>query len=142
TINGETDLRLLDPALGYPFAEGIARLELNSAGQDGTLRVDGSVRVDKGAYIGPGVNARGLDLTARVHADPGALRITSITAHLPQGGEVAGEVLLAHWLPPSSGPVMEPTTTQQTAKGPSRKKSGMHARGANPEQPSKTAAAH
>lgn len=136
TIGGEMDLRLLDPALGYPFTpEGITQLELASAGQDGTFRVDGTVRVAKGAYIAPGVNVRGVDLVSRVHADPNALRITQVVAHLAQGGEMAGEVLLAHWLPQSAGPQMEPAATPPPPQGPTRKKFGLRLHPAKPEEP-------
>src|SRR5258708_15535003 len=75
TVQGDVEMRLLDPALGFPFApEGNAHLELISAGQYGTFRVDGSVRVDKGPYIAPGLNVRGVDLAALVQSDQSALR--------------------------------------------------------------------
>jgi translocation and assembly module TamB len=143
TVRGDVEMRLLDPALGFPFApEGNAHLELNSAGQDGAFRVDGTVRVDKGAYIVPGLNVRGVDLTARVHADPSALRITSVVARLPQGGEMAGEVLLAHWLPPSSFPVIEADQTPAHPKGPPRKKFELHRHAAKPEPAPPKSAPH
>lgn len=101
---GSLDMRLLDPILGYPFApEGIAHLDLATAGQAGEFHIDGSVHAEKASYIGTGVVARGIDLTARVHADPLELRITSVVAKLQQGGQIGGEVLLAHWLPPVPG---------------------------------------
>jgi translocation and assembly module TamB len=135
-INGEMDLRLLDPALGYSFTpEGIAQVELASAGQDGMFRVDGAVRIAKGAYIAPGVNVRGVDLVSHVHADPNALRVTQVVAHLAQGGEMEGEVLLAHWLPQSAGPQMEAATTPPPPKGPTRKKFGLRVHPSKPEQP-------
>ncbi len=140
TVRGDVDLRLLDPALGYSFApEGNTRLDLSSAGQDGTFRVDGTVRVEKGAYVQPGVTVRGLDLSAKVHADPSALRITSVVVKLPQGGEMAGEVLLTHWLPTSSGPVMEAATTPAPMTPPTQKKFDLHSHPPKPEpKPKKT----
>ena len=46
-------MRLIDPLTGYPFApEGIAHIDLNSAGDTGEFRIDGSVHVDSGAYRG------------------------------------------------------------------------------------------
>lgn len=102
-LKGELDLRLIDPVFGYPFApEGLAHLDLTAAGQGGQFRVDGVVHAQNAAYVGTGVVARGIDLTARVHADPTWLRITSIAARLRQGGEIHGDVLLEHWLPPAS----------------------------------------
>jgi len=101
---GVLDMRLLDPVFGYPSApEGLAHLDLTSAGEDGTFRADGSVHVDGGAYIDTGVTARGVTLDAHVHADPEQLLITSIVARLQQGGQLEGAVALDHWLPPIPG---------------------------------------
>jgi translocation and assembly module TamB len=102
---GELDMRLLDPITGYPFApEGIAHMDLNGAGQAGNFRMDGSVHVVDGAYIGTGVVARGVGLDARVHAAPQQLLISSIVARLREGGQIEGEVSLVHWLPPPPTP--------------------------------------
>ena len=99
-VAGDLDMKMLDPIFGYPFApEGIATLDLDSAGEAGEFRTDGSVHVDGGSYIGTGVVATGIRLDARVHADPRQLLITSIAAHLRQGGQVEGEVALSPWLP-------------------------------------------
>jgi translocation and assembly module TamB len=101
---GELDMRLLDPLTGYSWApEGIARLDLYSAGEGGLFRTDGSVHIDNGAYIATGVVARGVQLDTHVHADPEQLLLTRIVARLRQGGEIDGDVLLAHWLPPTPG---------------------------------------
>ncbi|HKF49136.1 MAG TPA: hypothetical protein VKB38_17385, partial [Terracidiphilus sp.] len=83
TFRGDLDLRLLDPVLGYPNApQGIARIDLESGGQNGQFRIDGTVRVDQGWYIQPGVVVRGVDLSTKVHADQNELRISSIAARL------------------------------------------------------------
>ena len=101
---GELDMRMLDPITGYPFApEGIARLDLTGAGEDGQFRADGLVHVDGGSYIGTGVIATGVGLDARIHADPAQLLISSITVRLRQGGQIEGEVALNHWLSPIPG---------------------------------------
>ena len=108
-ISGDLDMRVLDPATGYPFSpEGIAKLNLAAAGQAGQFRIDGGVHLDGGAYVGPGVNATGLGLDAHVHADPEQLLITQIVARLKQGGRLEGSVALDHWLPPIPGaPAMQ-----------------------------------
>jgi translocation and assembly module TamB len=101
---GELDLRLVNPITGYPFApEGIAHLDLYGLGQAGVFRADGSVHVENGSYIGTGVVARGFGLDTHVHADPEQLLITSIFLRLRQGGQIEGEVALAHWLPALPG---------------------------------------
>ncbi|WP_109484488.1 translocation/assembly module TamB domain-containing protein [Occallatibacter savannae] len=108
TAQGELDLKLLEPATGYPSTpEGIARLNLTAQGQQGEFRIDGTVHADNAAYIGTGVVSRGVTLDARVHADPLHLQITNVTARLKQGGQLAGDVLLDHWIAPlSAAPVM------------------------------------
>ncbi|MFP5234885.1 MAG: translocation/assembly module TamB domain-containing protein [Acidobacteriota bacterium] len=106
TVRGDLDMRLLDPVLGYPFApEGIAHLDLACAGEHAQFGIDGTVHAEHAAYIAPGVVARDVDLTARVHADPLHLRITSVVARLQPGGTLTGEVLLDHWVPPSANQV-------------------------------------
>jgi translocation and assembly module TamB len=145
SVRGDVDLRLLDPALGFSFApEGIASLDLSSAGQDGTFRVDGTARVEKGAYIQPGVTTRGLTVSAKVHADPNTLRVTSVVVKLAQGGEVTGEVLLANWLPASPGPVVAaaPAPAPVPLKTPARKKSGGPSHSSKPEAPAPKKAPH
>lgn len=104
---GEVDMQWLEPATGYPFSpKGTANLNLTGAGAAGKFRADGAVSIENGAYVGPGVNATGVRLSARVHADPDKLAITSVEAHLHQGGEIDGSVVLDHWLPPLPGAVM------------------------------------
>jgi translocation and assembly module TamB len=101
---GELDLRLVDTITGYSFTpEGLAHLELAGAGGKGTFRVDGTIHVDGGSYIGTGVVARGVRLDARLHADPEQLLVSSIIARLRQGGEIDGDLALDHWLPTLPG---------------------------------------
>jgi translocation and assembly module TamB len=103
-ILGELDMHVLDAATGYPFSpDGLARLDLSGSGLEGQFRLDGSVHVDNGDYIGPGVNARGIVVDAHMHADPEQLLITQIVARLQQGGRMEGTVALSHWLPPVPG---------------------------------------
>ncbi|MDR3774710.1 MAG: translocation/assembly module TamB domain-containing protein [Terracidiphilus sp.] len=97
---GELDMRLLEPSLGFPLApQGIARLDLDSAGDAGEFRIDGAVHVDGGAYIGTGVVATGVQVDAHVHADPRQLLITKTVVRLRQGGQMEGEIALSPWLP-------------------------------------------
>jgi len=104
TANGEVDMRLIDPSTGFPWSpEGIAQLDLTAEGGKGLFRIDGSVHVDGGAYVGPGVIERGLNLNAHVHADPEQLLITAIAVRLHQGGEIDGAIALTDWLPPIPG---------------------------------------
>lgn len=120
TVQGELDLKLMEPALGYPNTpEGIARLSLAAAGQPGEFRIDGTVHAENASYIGTGVVARGVGLDARVHADALRLQITNVTARLKPGGQLEGEVLLDHWIAPLAGaPVI------QAAEPPKREKKG------------------
>ena len=122
---GELDLKLMEPALGYPSTpEGIARLNLIAAGQSGEFRIDGTVHADNASYIGTGVVARGVGLDARVHADALRLQITNVTARLKPGGQLEGEVLLDHWIPPLAGaPVVQAAEpAKKEKKGKSHEK--------------------
>ena len=111
-IAGEIDMRLLSPALGYPFApQGIAQLNLDTAGAAGDFRIDGAVHIDDGSYIGTGVVTAGLTVDARVHADPRQLLLNHVLIHLRQGGQMDGEVDLSPWL--SSTPA--PATIERSA---------------------------
>ena len=128
---GELDMRLLDPITGYPFApEGIAHLDLNGSGEAGSFRADGGVHVEDGAYIGTGVVATGVGLDAHLHADPEQLRITSIVARLRQGGEIDGDLTLAHWLPSLPG-----AATMRPASAPSGKSRSAQSQPALPAKP-------
>ena len=120
TAQGELDLKNMEPALGYPFTpEGIARLNLSAAGHNGEFRIDGTLHADNASYIGTGVVARGVGLEARVHADPLHLQITNVTARLKTGGQLEGDVLLEHWIPPIAG-----ETVMQAAEPVKREKKG------------------
>ncbi|HTX77094.1 MAG TPA: translocation/assembly module TamB domain-containing protein [Terracidiphilus sp.] len=108
SVSGDLDLRLLDPVLGYPFApEGLAHLNLDSGGIGSQFHVDGTVNAENASYVGPGVVARGIELSTRVHADQDTLRITSIDARLAAGGDLTGQVLIAPWLPRAPRLVLE-----------------------------------
>ena len=99
-VIGDMDMELLDPVFGYPFApRGIAHLDLDSVGEGGEFRADGSIHVEGGSYIGTGVIATGVRLDAHVHADPRELLVSSIVARLRQGGQLEGDVALNPWLP-------------------------------------------
>jgi len=120
TAEGELDLKLMEPATGYPNTpEGIARLNLAAQGQQGGFRIDGTVHADNASYIGTGVVARGVFLDARVHADPLHLQITSVTARLKTGGQLEGDVLLDHWIAPLSN-----TSVMEAAAPLKREKKG------------------
>jgi translocation and assembly module TamB len=101
---GEFDMKIMDPVFGYPFTpEGIADLDLDAAGQGGEFRADGSVHIDGGAYVAPGVDVTGVLADTRVHADPRQLVVRVIDARLRQGGHVEGELQLTPWLAPVPG---------------------------------------
>ena len=111
-------MRLLNPVLGYKDApEGLAELNLDCGGFEGQFHIDGTVRVKKGNYIVPGVVARDVDLTAHVHADQDALRITSINAQLAPGQTLTGEVLLDHWIAPTPRLVFESAPQEPVSRG-------------------------
>lgn len=111
---GELDMRLVEPITGYKrVPEGIARMDIAGQGQDGRFRLDGPLHVDNGSYVGGGIDARGVTLDARLHADGEQLQIGSTVVRLRQGGELDGSITLAHWLhsvpgEPQLGPASAP----------------------------------
>jgi len=120
SAQGELDLKLMEPALGYPFTpEGIAKLNLVAAGQKGEFRIDGTMHADNASYLAPGVVARCVGLDAHVHADALRLQITNVTARLRTGGQLEGEVLLDHWILPLAG-----TPVLLAAEPPKHEKKG------------------
>jgi translocation and assembly module TamB len=119
TAKGDLDLELLDPIFGFPFSQrGTAHLNLDGAGQGTEFRVDGSVHVDNGSYIGTGVIATGVRLDCHVHADANHFLVTSIVAHLRQGGQLEGELALSPWLPAIPGAAMLQGPSLAILRGP------------------------
>ena len=120
---GELDLKVMEPATGYPDTpEGIARLNLTAEGQGGEFRIDGTVHADNAAYVGSGVNAHGVVLDAKVHADPLRLDITNVTARLRPGGQLEGEVLLEHWIAPLAAAPVVSAVTEPPRTGKKKKR--------------------
>jgi translocation and assembly module TamB len=133
-VTGELDLRLLESLTGYNFApQGLAHLNLSGAGVRGVFRIDGGVHIEDGSYIGTGVVATGVRLDAHVHADPERLQVTSIVARLRQGGQLEGDLELAHWLPPVPGMA---TLQQSTPSGKQKVAHNLPAPPADPFKPS------
>ncbi|HET6170174.1 MAG TPA: hypothetical protein VFE01_08335, partial [Terracidiphilus sp.] len=131
--SGDLDMGLLEPTTGYPNSpEGIAHVDLNAEGRDGQFRVDGPIHVENGSYVAPGVDARGVRLDARVHADPEQLVISSIVARLRQGGQIEGEVALQHWLAPIPG-----SAVLQAASPPPPRSQGWRSRFGRKQPPVK-----
>ena len=70
--------------------DGLARLDLAAAGQEGAFQIDGGVHIDGGSYIGEGVTATGITLDTRVHADQKQLLITQNRRPLAPGRPARG----------------------------------------------------
>ena len=119
SLQGDLDMRLLEPTTGYADApDGLARLSLHAAGQGDAFQIDGGVHIDGGSYLGQGITATGITLDTRIHADQKQLLISEIVARLRQGGQIEGEVELAPWLPASTeapGQMTSPASQQSHA---------------------------
>jgi translocation and assembly module TamB len=101
---GELDMKIMDPVFGFPFTpEGIAHLDLNAAGQGGYFHTDGTVHIDSGSYIAPGIDVTGVRADTHVYFDQDQLIVNVIDARLRQGGQVDGELQLTPWLAPVAG---------------------------------------
>ena len=107
-VTGDLDMRLLDPVFGYPDApEGIAHLQLAATGDAGSFHIDGPIHIDKGSYLGAGMNAKGVTLDAQIRADQKRLQIAGVVARLAQGGQLEGAVDLQPWLPSAPSATVE-----------------------------------
>jgi translocation and assembly module TamB len=103
-VAGEFDLRLLNPIMDYPFTpDGVARMDLDGAGNRGEFRLDGRVHLDHGAYVAPGISARDIDIDTKVHVDPNELQFNAVTLRFKQGGTISGDLRLDHFLPHLAG---------------------------------------
>ncbi len=112
-VEGDLDMRLLDPITGYPDApDGLAHLDLSAAGQQQAFQIDGGVHIDDGSYIGPGVTAKDITFDTHIHADSKQLLITGIVARLRQGGQIEGTVALEPWLPSDASAHLSRLLTQ------------------------------
>ena len=97
-INGEFDLRLLNPVIGYPSTpKGVARMNLVAAGDLKDFRIDGPVHVDNADYVAPGLTARNLQVDTLVHTDSLLMHFANTTIRFPQGGKLQGDLQLEHW---------------------------------------------
>ena len=118
---GDLDMKLLDPVLGYPFApEGIAHFDLDGAGEGGRFRTDGAVHIDGGSYIGTGVVATGIRFDGHVHADSERMLVSSIVVRLRQGGQMEGVVDLSPWLPSVQGQALLQASGPSGALSPNK----------------------
>jgi len=115
-IDGDLDMRLLDPVTGYADSpNGIAHLDLTAHGVAPAFQITGTVHVDGGSYLGAGMNATDVNLDAHIEADRGKLLITQIVARMRQGGQIEGSVALQPWLP---GPQIIPAQITAATTAP------------------------
>ncbi len=99
-IDGDLDMRLLDPVTGYADSpEGIARLNLAVNGVGPAFQISGPIHIDNGSYTGTGINATGVTGDVRIDADQKSLSITQIAVTVRRGGRMEGSVVLSPWLP-------------------------------------------
>ncbi len=98
-VQGDFDMRLLDPLVDFPnVPAGVARLDVDAAGDTGEFRADGTAHVDDGALVMPGLVLRNLRVDTHVHVDPSQMIFSSVVARFPQGGEITGDFTLSPWL--------------------------------------------
>ena len=98
-VQGDFDMRLLDPLVDFPNTPaGVARLDVDAAGDTGEFRIDGVVHVDDGALVMPGLVLKRLRVDTHVHVDQKQMVFSKVVALFPQGGEVTGDFTLSPWL--------------------------------------------
>jgi translocation and assembly module TamB len=110
-VSGEFDLHLLNPLLGYAFTpEGTAHMDLVAGGDAQGFRIDGPIHVANGAYVGPGIRARNLQVDTRAHVDANLMHFSNVIVRFPQGGRLAGDLQLERWSP---HPVQRPVSMEE-----------------------------
>ncbi|MBS1822505.1 MAG: translocation/assembly module TamB domain-containing protein [Acidobacteria bacterium] len=60
--------------------------------------VEGSAKIRGAGYRDEYVDVRGVDVTTQMHMSPSEMRLNGITATLPEGGTITGDMRIEHWL--------------------------------------------
>ena len=99
---GSIDVREVEALTAVPGLEsGIAELRLTAKGNPSNFSVDGNAKVLGAAYRIPEVQVSGVNGSADIHITQDEIALTGLTARLPEGGSLDGELRLANWLAPT-----------------------------------------
>ena len=99
---GSIDVREVEALTAVPGLEsGIAELRLTAKGNPSNFSVDGNAKVLGAAYRIPEVQVSGVNGSADIHITQDEIALTALTARLPEGGSLDGELRLANWLAPT-----------------------------------------
>ncbi len=99
---GSIDVREVEALTAVPgLAGGIAELQLTAKGNPSNFIVDGNTKVLGAAYRIPEVQISGVNASAQIHITQDEIALTAVSARLPEGGSVDGELRLTNWLAPT-----------------------------------------
>jgi translocation and assembly module TamB len=97
--NGQVDLRVLAPFLGFPFVRGgVLNLNASASGQGGQFLSTGDLVSNAIHYQDPVVDAQTAAFSAHFRADTKQLLVSAVRIKLARGGDLDGEFQFDNWL--------------------------------------------
>jgi translocation and assembly module TamB len=103
TMKGAIDALEFGALTGTPgLAGGTAHLDANGHGGGSQFTIDGTARIDGGAYRIGTVDASGITVDAVAHVTQDLIVVNGIRARFATGGLVKGEMRIVNWETPES----------------------------------------
>jgi translocation and assembly module TamB len=103
TMKGAIDALEFGALTGTPgLAGGTAQVDANGHGGSSQFTIDGTARINGGAYRIGTVNASGITVDAAAHVTQDLIAVTGIRARFATGGLVTGEMRIVNWETPES----------------------------------------
>ncbi len=117
TMKGAIDALEVGALTGTPgLAGGTAQVDANGHGGSSQFTIDGTARINGGAYRIGTVNASGIAVDAAAHVTQDLIAVTGIRARFATGGLVTGEMRIVNWETPESAQTLKSGTQQGTIR--------------------------
>jgi translocation and assembly module TamB len=117
TMKGAIDALEFGALTGTPgLAGGTAQVDANGRGGSSQFTIDGTARINGGAYRIGTVNASGIAVDAAAHVTQDLIAVTGIRARFATGGLVTGEMRIVNWETPESAQTLKNGAQQGTIR--------------------------
>jgi translocation and assembly module TamB len=117
TMKGAIDALEVGALTGTPgLAGGTAQVDANGHGGSSQFTIDGTARINGGAYRIGTVNASGIAVDAAAHVTQDLIAVTGIRARFATGGLVTGEMRIVNWETPESAQTLKNGAQQGTIR--------------------------